>query len=89
MPSLFAFRATQPPEIEAMAKITLPSSRGLRESHAFIGADVTGMKIRNRHFESYVYKNVLELYSPVNEGQISTNRKKKWCSFEIWHSCWG
>ncbi|GBM48986.1 hypothetical protein AVEN_55200-1 [Araneus ventricosus] len=41
MPSLFTLRATQPPEIGAMAKIT-PSSRGLRKSHAFIGADVTG-----------------------------------------------
>ncbi|GBO31748.1 hypothetical protein AVEN_190199-1 [Araneus ventricosus] len=32
----------QPPEIGAMAKNNSPSSRGLRESHAFIGSDVTG-----------------------------------------------
>ncbi|GBN93257.1 hypothetical protein AVEN_211780-1 [Araneus ventricosus] len=46
MPSLFMFHTKQPPEIGAMAKITLlhhvayekatPSSGGLRESHTFI-----------------------------------------------------
>ncbi|GBM12282.1 hypothetical protein AVEN_155284-1 [Araneus ventricosus] len=56
MPSLFMFRATQPPETGAMAKITQPSS----------GLTSLGMKIRNRHVESCVYKNVLELQNSWN-----------------------
>ncbi|GBM80097.1 hypothetical protein AVEN_205136-1 [Araneus ventricosus] len=65
MPFLFTFCTTQPPEIGAIAKITLRHC--LRESHAFIGADVTGDEDpKQARFESCVYKNVLELQSSWN-----------------------
>ncbi|GBL87025.1 hypothetical protein AVEN_218732-1 [Araneus ventricosus] len=61
MPFLFTFRASQPPEIGAMAKITLLHRVAYEKAAPSSGLTSLGMKIRNRHVESCVYKNVLEL----------------------------
>ncbi|GBN16770.1 hypothetical protein AVEN_23805-1 [Araneus ventricosus] len=61
MPFLFTFRATQPPEIGAMAKITLLHCVACEKATPSAGLTSLGMKIRNRHVESCVYKNSLEL----------------------------
>ncbi|GBN03941.1 hypothetical protein AVEN_274180-1 [Araneus ventricosus] len=61
MPSLFMFRATKPPEIGAMAKkITLLHRLPYEKATPSTGLTSLGLKIRNRHVESCVYKNVLE-----------------------------
>ncbi|GBN14794.1 hypothetical protein AVEN_251243-1 [Araneus ventricosus] len=63
IPSLFTFCAKQPPEIAAMAKITLLHPVAYEKAkYAFIGADVLGMKIRNRHVESRLQKSLTELH---------------------------
>ncbi|GBO08284.1 hypothetical protein AVEN_182827-1 [Araneus ventricosus] len=78
MSSLFTFRATQPPEIGAMAKITLLHRVAYEKATPSSGLTSLEMKIRNRHVESCVYKNVLELQSSWN-----TNRAHlpNWTSF--------
>ncbi|GBM73067.1 hypothetical protein AVEN_268538-1 [Araneus ventricosus] len=78
MPSLFTFRATQPPEIGAMAKITL--LHGVAYEKATPSSELTslGMKIRNRHVESSVYKNVPELQSSWNTNRAHLHN---WTSF--------
>ncbi|GBN69315.1 hypothetical protein AVEN_200901-1 [Araneus ventricosus] len=78
MPSLFTFRVKQPPEIGAMAKITLLHRVAYEKATPSSGLTSLGMKIRNRHVESCVYKNVLELRSSWN-----TNR----AHLPNWTSC--
>ncbi|GBO01760.1 hypothetical protein AVEN_241835-1 [Araneus ventricosus] len=65
MPFLFMFPTTQPPEIGAMAKITLHHV-AYEKATPSSGLTSLGMKIRSRHVESCVYKNVLELQSSWN-----------------------
>ncbi|GBL99811.1 hypothetical protein AVEN_162824-1 [Araneus ventricosus] len=78
MPSLFAFRATQPPEIGAMVKITLLHRVAYEKATPSSELTSLGMKIRNNHLKSCVYKNVLELQSSCD-----TNRAHlpNWTSF--------
>ncbi|GBN69542.1 hypothetical protein AVEN_272678-1 [Araneus ventricosus] len=63
MPSLFTFRVKQPPEIGAMAKITLLHRVAYEKATPSSGLTSLGMKIRNRHVESCVYKKILKLQS--------------------------
>ncbi|GBO24384.1 hypothetical protein AVEN_179263-1 [Araneus ventricosus] len=78
MPSLFTFHTTQPPEIGAMAKITFLHHMAYEKATPSSGLTSLGMKIRNKHIESCMYKNVLELQSSWN-----TNRAHlpNWTSF--------
>ncbi|GBM68460.1 hypothetical protein AVEN_6434-1 [Araneus ventricosus] len=69
MPSLFTFRSTQPPGIGAMAKITLLHHMAYEKATPSLGLTSLGMKIRNRHVESCVYKNVLKLQSSWNTNR--------------------
>ncbi|GBO36293.1 hypothetical protein AVEN_188870-1 [Araneus ventricosus] len=69
MPSLFTFCAMQPPEIGAMAKITLLHRVAYKKATPSSELMSLGMKIRNRHIESCVYKNVLELQSSWNTNR--------------------
>ncbi|GBN80788.1 hypothetical protein AVEN_88174-1 [Araneus ventricosus] len=80
MPSLFTFRATQPPEIGTMAKITLLHSVAYEKATPSSGLTSLGMKIRNRHVKSRVYKNVLELQSSWNTSRVHL---PNWN--QIWH----
>ncbi|GBN50241.1 hypothetical protein AVEN_49572-1 [Araneus ventricosus] len=57
---LSSFRTTQPPEIGAMAKIILLHRVAYKKATPSSGMTSLGIKIRNRHVESCVYKNVLE-----------------------------
>ncbi|GBM78673.1 hypothetical protein AVEN_178194-1 [Araneus ventricosus] len=77
MPSVFKFRVTQPPEIGAMAKTTLHHV-AYEKATPSSGLTSLGMKIRKRHVESCMYRNVLELQSSWN-----TNRAHlpNWTSF--------
>ncbi|GBN34076.1 hypothetical protein AVEN_164257-1 [Araneus ventricosus] len=77
MPSLHVLR-NGPPEIGAMAKITLLDHVPYEKAMPSSGLTLLGMKIRNRHVESCVYKNVLEQQSSWN-----TNRANlpNWTSF--------
>ncbi|GBO07207.1 hypothetical protein AVEN_263073-1 [Araneus ventricosus] len=77
MPSVFTFRATQPPVIGAMAKITLLHRVAYEKAAPSSGLTSLGMKIRNRHIETSVYKNVQELQS-----SWKTNRKRRTCPTE-------
>ncbi|GBM66512.1 hypothetical protein AVEN_246917-1 [Araneus ventricosus] len=63
------FRAMQPLEIGAMAKITLLYRVSYKKATPSSGLTSLGKKIQNRHVESCVYKNVLEL-----QGSWNTNR---------------
>ncbi|GBM20724.1 hypothetical protein AVEN_105956-1 [Araneus ventricosus] len=69
MPSLLTFLATQPPEIGAMAKITLLHRVACEKSTPLPGLTSLEMKIRNRHVKSCVYKNVLELQRSWNTSR--------------------
>ncbi|GBM20735.1 hypothetical protein AVEN_105965-1, partial [Araneus ventricosus] len=66
---LSKFRATQPPEIGAMAKITLLHRVAYEKATPSSGLTSLEMKIRNMHVESCVYKNVLELRSSWNTNR--------------------
>ncbi|GBN80646.1 hypothetical protein AVEN_210869-1 [Araneus ventricosus] len=63
MPSLFTFRSAQPPEIGAMAKITLLHCMAQETATPSSRLTSLWMKIRNRDAESCVYRNALELQS--------------------------
>ncbi|GBN72661.1 hypothetical protein AVEN_170588-1 [Araneus ventricosus] len=82
MPSLFTFRATQPPEIGAMAKITLLYRVAYEKATPSSGLTSLGMKIQNRDVKSCVYKNVLELQSSWNPNRAHlTNWNQLWTRF--------
>ncbi|GBN78680.1 hypothetical protein AVEN_238747-1 [Araneus ventricosus] len=71
-------RATQPPEIGAMAKITPLHRVANEKATPSSGLTSLGMKFRNRHVESFVYKNVLELQSSWNTNMAHL---PNWTSF--------
>ncbi|GBN67654.1 hypothetical protein AVEN_134981-1 [Araneus ventricosus] len=52
MPSLFTFRATHPPEIGAMTKITLLHRVAYEKATPSSGLTSLGMKVRNRHVKT-------------------------------------
>ncbi|GBM19007.1 hypothetical protein AVEN_172481-1 [Araneus ventricosus] len=71
MPSLFTFRATQPPEIGAMAKITLLHRVAYEKATPSSELTSLEMKIRNRHVESRLQKSLTELQILNGTGRTS------------------
>ncbi|GBL78279.1 hypothetical protein AVEN_42824-1 [Araneus ventricosus] len=82
----FSLHATQPPEIGAIAKITLLHRMAYEKALLSSELMSLGMKVRNRHVKNYVYKNVLELQSSWNMSRAHLpNWNQLWTHF--FHFC--